>query len=170
MLTNITEVWKPIDGYENKYFISNCGNVKHIKYGLKSLQADRGGYLRVGLWKNKTKKFISVHRLVANAFLPNPDNKPEVNHIDFNRANNDVRNLEWVTTKENNIHSLSNRPKEYRLYKDSTTKEKYISYNKKRKTYQVLIKDNYHGVYKTLDDAIKVRNEKLNEYEKHTSK
>ncbi len=63
------------------------------------------GYHRVCLWKNNMSKKYLVHRLVAQKFIPNPFNKPEVNHIDGNKSNNDVSNLEWVTTKENAIHA-----------------------------------------------------------------
>ena len=65
----------------------------------------KGGYLRVVLMKDSKYKHFSVHRIVAQLFIPNPENKPEVNHKDGNKQNNFVENLEWVTSKENIIHS-----------------------------------------------------------------
>lgn len=101
-------VWEKIENYDN-YVVSNTGLVKSFdrefvdKLGRKRLvkghilkqQKDRDGYLYVYLHGDKTSKFMKVHRLVAMAFLPNPDNLPEVNHKDENKQNNCVDNLEW---------------------------------------------------------------------------
>lgn len=116
------EIWKPILGYESLYQVSNLGNVKSVDRFLykkngrlchwteriikPSLQLLPRGYkrYRVNLtWNFKSKQF-KVHRLVAEAFIPNPENKPMVNHIDNNPLNNNVNNLEWVTNKENLQH------------------------------------------------------------------
>ena len=108
------EVWKDISGYEDKYQVSNCGNVRSLEYhnakGLKRTKnlkpaTDCKGYLRCALSKNNILRTFKVHRLVAMAFLENPNNLPQVNHKDGNHCNNCVDNLEWVTQKENNIHS-----------------------------------------------------------------
>lgn len=104
------EVWKDIEGFEGHYQVSNLGRVKSDKYGywreLKQTINNRGkGYLRVGLFDGKMKTY-SVHRLVAQAFIPNPENKPQVNHIDGNTRNNNVNNLEWCTAMENVSHSI----------------------------------------------------------------
>lgn len=112
----IKEEWKDISGYENFYKVSNLGRVISLPYidkrGFKrtqkfiQLNTDRNGYKRVGLTGNNNKrKYLSVHRLVAQAFIPNPDNKPQVNHKDSDRSNNSVTNLEWVTSSENNTHA-----------------------------------------------------------------
>jgi hypothetical protein len=97
------EEWLHVNGYEN-YEVSNKGNVKNKKTGRKLRPANRGGYLIVGLCKNSKVKGFPVHRLVASAFIPNPENKPQVNHKDKNRSNNNLENLEWTTALENNIH------------------------------------------------------------------
>lgn len=99
------EIWKDIKGYEGLYQVSNYGNVKSLNYkGHKSehlLSKLPGEYKRVTLYKNKCKKTITIHRLVAQAFIPNPNNYPQVNHKDENKYNNCVNNLEWCTHKQN---------------------------------------------------------------------
>jgi len=108
------EIWKPIKGYEGLYEVSNLGRVKSLpKNGngfkeiiLKSGNST-GGYKFVVVNKRKKKNFaIKVHRLVAFAFIPNPENKPCVNHIDSNPLNNRCENLEWCTHKENMKHAV----------------------------------------------------------------
>ena len=99
------ESWKKIDNYDN-YMISNLGNIKNIKRNkLLSPSKNTWGYLGVLLHKNGDKKRYQMHRLVANAFIPNLENKKEVNHKDGNKLNNHVDNLEWVTRSENMIHA-----------------------------------------------------------------
>lgn len=110
------EQYKDIEGYEGLYMISNKGNV-YSKYSNKILKPIKfktnvTTYLRVDLVKNKLKCKVSIHRLVATAFIPNIDNKPCVNHIDNDASNNCVTNLEWCTYSENLIHAQ----KQGRLY------------------------------------------------------
>ena len=102
------EYFKKIKGYEN-YLISNQGRVFNFKFKkfLKPTK-DRGGYLLVNLWKNGIRKLYRIHRLVALAFIPNPENKETVNHIDGVKINNFAINLEWATNKENTQHALNN--------------------------------------------------------------
>lgn len=108
------EEWKDIEGYEGLYQVSNLGRVKRSKG--KYMKSERilmlfintPGYLQVMLCKNNKCKKFTVHRLVANAFIPNPENKPQVNHIDEDKTNNKVSNLEWVTAKENVNHGTRN--------------------------------------------------------------
>ena len=110
---------KDILNYEGRYAVSTLGEVYSLerkvlnkngmlqKYPAKTLKADvlRGGYLRVALCKNHKVVKKAVHRLVAEAFIPNPDNKPHINHIDNTPSNNCVSNLEWCTHSENMIHA-----------------------------------------------------------------
>lgn len=101
------EIWKDVKGYEGLYQISNFGRVKSLVYKgkIKELQTDKNGYARTSLWKKNNGSLKQVHRLVAIAFIPNPQNKSQVNHIDGNKKNNNVNNLEWVTPSENSIHA-----------------------------------------------------------------
>ena len=107
------EEWKDIKGYEGIYQISNKGRVKTLgnnrrKEKIREGIADNTGYKRISLCKNGKEKKYSIHRLVAQAFLPNPDNLPVVNHKDENKLNNNVENLEWCTQKYNVNYSSSN--------------------------------------------------------------
>jgi len=139
------EEWKPILDYPN-YEISNLGNVRSKKTTLKPLR--QGHYYYVILWKGGFPKNKTIHRLVAETFIPNPDNKPEVDHIDRDIKNNCVSNLRWVTSSENCLNRQRNE-----LFG--------IYYNKN--TYQVQITRNrkvvFNHRFKTLEEAIKRRDE-----------
>ena len=105
------EIWRDIKNYEGIYEVSNLGRIKSISRNgtikeNRILKPNKVmGYSQVGLQKYGTRKHKKIHRLVAEAFIPNPENKKEVNHKDGNKANNCVDNLEWVTTSENQLHS-----------------------------------------------------------------
>lgn len=101
----VKEEWKPVVGYEGYYVVSNCGNVYSLRSNkvLKPIKT-RAGYLRVHLSVNGIWKGLAVHRLVALAFIPNPENKPTVNHINEIKTDNRADNLQWATMREQNIH------------------------------------------------------------------
>jgi hypothetical protein len=97
------EIWKNIVGYEN-YQISNLLNVRNSN-GLILKISLNSNYYRFGLSKNNKLKYIRLHRLVAIAFIPNPENLPCINHIDGNKLNNNIDNLEWCTYRHNQLHA-----------------------------------------------------------------
>ena len=115
------EIWKDISGYEGLYQVSNLGRVKSLNYlghhkeVIKKPSLPKktimkpSQYYKVILYKNGKAKNFFVHRLVAEAFIPNPDNLPQVNHIDHNPFNNRADNLEWCTAKYNCNHKRNNR-------------------------------------------------------------
>ena len=104
------EIWKDVKGYEGLYQVSNLGNIRNIKKGRKQknrkLIINKFGYISFTLCKNGIKKMRRVNRLVAIAFILNPENKTDVNHIDGNKLNNIVENLEWTTRQENETHAM----------------------------------------------------------------
>lgn len=120
-----TEVWRDVIGYEGHYQVSSHGRIKSlarymrparpvwIQERIVSIHEFGRGYMYVVLCKNNKKTNFCVHRLVAMAFIPNPEGKREVNHKDMNKKNNRVDNLEWVTSAENKKHAadhgISNR-------------------------------------------------------------
>ena len=108
------EIWKDIKGYEGRYLVSNLGRILSLHYEghdhqkIMRQSQHHTGYLIVHLRNKESRKTKLVHTLVATAFIPNPDQKKYVNHIDGNKTNNCVDNLEWVTSLENSQHAIAN--------------------------------------------------------------
>ena len=142
------EIWKDIPGYEGLYQISTCGNVMSLNYNhtgrrkIRIPRMDKGGYLYVNLYNAGHAKTKKIHRLVAEAFLANPNNYPQINHKDECKTNNNVNNLEWCDSSYNNrfghrirksldAHKLHGSPKAerpvVRLDKDGTIIDEFIS-------------------------------------------
>ncbi len=124
---NIMEIWKDIKGWEGFYQVSNFGNIKsldrivlvkrsnrkesiNVKYKGKNFtpKPKKRGYYTISLTAESVSYYYSLHRLVAKAFIPNPENKPCINHIDCDKTNNHIDNLEWVTYSENSKHAFKN--------------------------------------------------------------
>lgn len=128
----IEEIWKDIEGFDGVYKVSNTGNVKSTRntIGRKLVgehilkgRLDADGYRRVHLRYKNINKEYSIHRLVAKAFIPNPNNLPTVNHKDENKLNNNASNLEWMSIADNNNYgsrhnktSLSHRKRARTIY------------------------------------------------------
>lgn len=112
------EEWKNIEGYEGLYQVSNLGRIKSLarntrnghckKDKILKIRIDKNGYCTIDLYKNSKRKQYKIHRLVANEFIYNKYNKPQINHIDGNKKNNEVSNLEWCNNSENMKHAYKN--------------------------------------------------------------
>lgn len=102
------EVWKDIPGYEGLYWVSNMGNIRSKRTILKP-QINTGGYKKVVLHKNNVPKNFLVHRIVAMVFVANPNNRPEVDHINTLRTDTRASNLRWVNRRENNLNPITNK-------------------------------------------------------------
>lgn len=107
MRNNVVEIWKSVVGYSNLYEVSNLGRVKSLKRVPNTIlkPSSNGRYLQLVLHKNGTKSKKYIHRLVAEAFIPNPCGFSEVNHKDEDKTNNSVSNLEWCDSSYNNTYN-----------------------------------------------------------------
>lgn len=135
------EIWKPVAGYDGLYEIINTGRVKYPCKKIKRYwrgrhqtfrrkekitvgHVNRKGYLEIKLQKGAIKKPCRVHRLVAQAFIPNPNNLPQINHKDGDKKNNKATNLEWCDNSHNIKHAYENRLMDRRGEKQNTCKIK----------------------------------------------
>jgi hypothetical protein len=157
------EEWAEIINYEN-YEVSNLGNVRNKKTGRILKSCNKIGYCIIGLCIHSKIKTFSVHRLVAEAFIPNPEKKAHVNHKDKNKLNNNVKNLEWNTPLENNIHRSSGviqnsnqNMKIYRVNLETNEKlEKYNSIEEAGKwTFQQGLAKNLHSGTTNISNVIR---------------
>lgn len=163
------EVWKDIEGYEGLYKISNYGNVKSYKIykegRLMKPMKDKDGYLQIGIRdKNGNRKFYRIHRLVAQAFIPNPENYSEINHKDCDPSNNAVDNLEWCTIEYNSKYRFSHGRACHKGEKGaratltnqqaSEIREKWNTGQYKRKDLAII----YNVTVKVIDSIINNRN------------
>lgn len=132
------ETFVKIDGFEN-YEVSNLGKVRNIKSGIMlKPKLNKNGYLRHCLSENNKQKFLYLHRIIATAFIDNPEKKPCVNHIDENKTNNDLSNLEWCSVRENNIHG---------------TRIKRAAEKRSKKVIQLDLNDNVLNIFESMTQA-----------------
>lgn len=159
LVMDTEEKWKPIKNYEKLYQVSNYGRIKrsYREYTLFNYLTKREnkrivkekilkgttnkGYKRICLTKDKKEKNLFIHRLVAEVFIPNPQNKPFINHIDGNKQNNKVDNLEWCDYDENNNHAYNN---ELRKSKGRISIAQYD------------LNDNYIASFESINEASRI--------------
>ena len=168
------EQWKKIKDYEN-FEISNLGRIRTIRRYVKNKNSYRlikqhiiktrvkdNGYVIISLRKDGERKIkdFYIHRLVAEAFIPNPENKPHINHLDYNKQNNYASNLDWCSRKENQKYSSSRIAKSC-LIKFKKNKNHYIRHKSKNCFAFAFMRDKKLLVYKSfsnLEDALQFRN------------
>lgn len=160
--------WKDIEGYNDNYTVSENGDIYSKKRNIIMKSALGQLYLLVSL-RHEGRSFTkTVHRLVAEHFIPNPLNKPEVNHIDGNKLNNNVCNLEWVTSSENSLHAIKTglqKPTKPHLGKKLGVTSKYRNVMRDRKTWRARVKNDgkilTNKNFKTEEDAARHVNETI---------
>jgi hypothetical protein len=157
----MNEIYKPIEGFEELYLVSNTGKVKSI-YGntIRKQYVNNLGYCKVCLYKNKKMVNVSVHRLVANAFLPKNNTMNIVDHVDGNKQNNNASNLRWCTSSQNHMNTKKTK-------KGKSSKYKGVSYSKSRNKWEACIRINkktiHLGRFSTEEEAGKAYDEKAKE-------
>lgn len=170
-MLNDTDEWRAVAGYEGAYEVSRSGQVRNVITGriLRQQMQSNGKYRFVHLWASNRGKGHRVHRLVACAFHPNPDGKPQVNHIDSDRLHNHADNLEWVTVSENHKHayarvgSLKNPNTVLGRKLTNTTAFKYVAWDSSRKKWMACLKlaqkSHFIGRFSTEIEAARAANE-----------
>ena len=159
------EIWKDVVGYEGIYEVSNLGKVKSVERDIKihingklvihhqkeviMNQVNANGYFHTNLRDGKTRRMKLIHRLVAEAFIPNPENKETINHINGIKTDNRVENLEWATRSENTLHAIRTG-----LISVNSLKERaYKGRIKRRRTILVYKDDNFIGEYSCIKET-----------------
>ena len=151
--------WRDVVDYEGLYIINNYGMVKNVVKNYIHTLNDNNGYYRINLLKDEKYKTQQVHRLVALAFIPNPENKPFVDHIDNNGFNNHISNLRWATNQENqlNVKCCRNSKSGIRGVHFNTRQKKWVA------RYSIDKKQIHIGYFNTIEEATEARKKKVNE-------
>ena len=163
----MNEIFKKIDGFEN-YSVSDHGNVRNDKTGrILKPGLNSSCYLSANLCKHKEQYSKNIHRLVAQAFLPNPENKPQVDHIDNNKSNNNINNLRWATNSQNRQNTT--------IGKNNRSGTKGVRWIEKTQKWRARImvngKETHLGYFVNKDDAINIRAQKAqNEFGEYINK
>lgn len=162
----MSEEWRDIKGFEGRYQVSNKGNVRRIEkckngevvyHQKKNVLEKATGYMRSMLvLENGKKQAKNIHRMVAESFLPNPNNKPCVDHIDTNRQNNDVSNLRWVTFKENSNNELTIKNSEHcrNIWENIKRVHTNLPLNERKFFHPVVSVSLYNGEVKVYKDRM----------------
>ena len=161
----MSEEWRDIKGYEGVYQISNLGHIKRIRCAKGRERIIKGfltkkRYLKVTLHKDGIRKDYLVHRLVAETFIPNPQNKPCVDHIDTDKLNNKVENLRWCTYQENNLNELtreaySRTMKERRKRREALISKSGAEHPKSMKVVQLTLEGEFVRVWDSMTETTK---------------
>lgn len=170
------EIWKPVKGYEGLYEVSNKGNVRSVDRYVRNDKQYRllkgkpmktfpnlYGYLKTNLYKNGQRKLHSVHRLVAEAFIPNPSNLPCIDHINTIKTDNRVENLRWCTNKENSNNPLTREHINIKSH-SKEAKEKMLATRRKNQSYRCEI-----PVYYIDEDGSKISFKSMREAQRQTN-
>lgn len=152
-MSKADEIWKDIKGFENRYQISNLGNLRNSKTKqILKFRKNSRKYLTITIRKDVKTYCYLVHRLVAEAFIPNPNNYPQINHIDGNKTNNSADNLEWCTASNNQKHAYRTK-----LHSKDIEKMKRMNEKSKQKTKKEIIQydlnRNIINEFESLKDA-----------------
>lgn len=147
----MNEIWRDIKVYEGLYQVSSLGRVKSLRTNKIKSNRITNGYYYVSLWKDNTEKQLKVSRLVAEAFIPNPDNLPCVNHKDENKLNNTVENLEWCTYKYNSNYGTKNE-------RMILTRNLKCSSNAEKPVVKYTLNDEFMAEYPSISIAAKENN------------
>lgn len=177
-----TEEWRDVIGYEGLYQISSLGRVKRLPLGkqrphrlthnnIRIPKIRKNGYCAVNLSKNNKVKWYNIHRLVAIAFIANPNGLPQVNHIDENKQNNRVSNLGWCTQSQNNLHGTAryrqnltrhnNDPTKASWQRGLSTRRKNNRLNAEKPVKQISTDGEIIATYKSISEAARITNSQL---------
>ena len=155
----MSETWKPVVGYEGLYEVSNKGRIKSLHYWggnrqeVLSQAMRKDGYMHVGLSKDGVCTTYVVHRIVATAFIPNPQNLEMVNHKDEDRTNNSVENLEWCSRSYNQLYSIKLHPERRKVFGNNFI-DKSTGQNTSPRTKHLPVKHFRRVEQRTLNDKL----------------
>lgn len=162
ILENPIENWKAVKGYETLYEVSDLGGIKSLTYNkiMKPI-LKKWGYLNISLYKNKESRTFRVHRLILITFVENVNNYPVVNHINGNKSDNRVCNLEWVTESENNTHRYIGKQKSSKytgVQWHKATNKWLAKYKLNQKATHLGVFENEYDAHMAYVNAIKANN------------